>query len=68
MRKQFEQLRARMGRRAQQEGRGTVQKAMEARERLPKLELSEIIKMNPQKIDLLKKHRGKIYGKLAVYQ
>jgi len=23
--------------------------------------------MNPQKIDLLKKHRTKIYGKLAVF-
>lgn len=35
---------------------------------LPKLELSEIIKMNPQKIDLLKKYRSKIHGKLSVFR
>lgn len=35
---------------------------------LPKLDLSEIIKMNPQKIDLLKKYRTKIHGKLSVFR
>jgi hypothetical protein len=35
---------------------------------LPKLELSQIIKMNPQKIDLLKKYRNKINGKLSVFR
>jgi hypothetical protein len=35
-------------------------------EKLPKLELSDIMKMNPQKIDLLKKYRSKIHEKLGV--
>lgn len=35
---------------------------------LPKLELSDIINMSPLKIDLLKKHRNKIHGKLSIYR
>ena len=33
-----------------------------------KFDLSEIVKMNPKKIDLLKKYRGKINQKLEVYR
>jgi hypothetical protein len=35
---------------------------------VPKMDLSEIIKMNPQKIDLLKKYRSKINEKLCLYR
>lgn len=34
----------------------------------PKLSLGEIIKMNPQKIDLIKKYRSKIRERLQVYR
>lgn len=45
-----------------------VQRSLHNSTSLPKLELSEIIKMNPQKIDLLKKYRSKIHGKLSVFR
>lgn len=33
-----------------------------------KMDLSEIIKMNPQKVDLVKKYRSKIKEKLQIYR
>lgn len=34
----------------------------------PKLELADILKMSPQKIDLMKKYRNKICNKLAIFK
>jgi hypothetical protein len=72
MRKQFQSLKRKLALKAQQLYSSTnssnYQNAVQSKAALPRLELSEIIKMNPQKIDLVKKYRAKIHGKLAVFR
>ena len=46
----------------------SVEKKMGKKRSLPKLDISDIVKMHPEQIDILKKQRPKIQEKLAIYR